>query len=93
MSQRLKGKRVLVTAAGQGIGLASALAMADEGAEVFYEGEIAELIAADMQANGGLLSLADLKSYETVRSEPLWGDYRGYRLSTNRVAFECFAGS
>ncbi len=58
--------------------------IADEGAEVFYQGEIAELIAADMQANGGLLSLADLKSYETVRSEPLWGDYRGYRLSTNQ---------
>ncbi len=32
---RLLGKRVLVTAAGQGIGLASALAMAKEGAEVF----------------------------------------------------------
>ena len=34
-SQRLKGKRVLVTAAGQGIGRASALAMAAEGAQVF----------------------------------------------------------
>lgn len=35
MADRLKGKRVLVTAAGQGIGRASALAMADEGAHVF----------------------------------------------------------
>lgn len=33
--QRLEGKRVLVTAAGQGIGRASAIAMAKEGAEVF----------------------------------------------------------
>ncbi|MEM9575383.1 MAG: SDR family oxidoreductase [Pseudomonadota bacterium] len=33
--QRLKGKRALVTAAGQGIGRASALAMAAEGAKVF----------------------------------------------------------
>ncbi|SEW32598.1 2-keto-3-deoxy-L-fuconate dehydrogenase [Cognatiyoonia koreensis] len=33
--QRLEGKRVLVTAAGQGIGRASALAMAAEGAQVF----------------------------------------------------------
>jgi 2-keto-3-deoxy-L-fuconate dehydrogenase len=32
---RLKGKRILVTAAGQGIGRASALAMAAEGAQVF----------------------------------------------------------
>ncbi|MCY4167111.1 MAG: SDR family oxidoreductase [Rhodobacter sp.] len=33
--KRLEGKRVLATAAGQGIGRASALAMADEGALVF----------------------------------------------------------
>lgn len=35
LSQRLEGKRALVTAAGQGIGRASALAMAEEGASVF----------------------------------------------------------
>ena len=34
-SGRLAGKRVLVTAAGQGIGLASTLAMANEGAQVY----------------------------------------------------------
>lgn len=35
MSGRLSGKRALVTAAGQGIGRATALAMAHEGADVF----------------------------------------------------------
>ena len=35
MGQRLAGKRALVTAAGQGIGRASAIAMAREGAQVF----------------------------------------------------------
>lgn len=35
MGQRLDGKRVLVTAAGQGIGRASAIVMAAEGAQVF----------------------------------------------------------
>lgn len=34
-TQRLAGRRVLITAAGQGIGLATAIAMAGEGAEVF----------------------------------------------------------
>lgn len=34
MTDRLKGKRALITAAGQGIGRASALAMAREGASV-----------------------------------------------------------
>lgn len=35
MGERLAGKRVLLSAAGQGIGRASALAMASEGAQVF----------------------------------------------------------
>jgi NAD(P)-dependent dehydrogenase (short-subunit alcohol dehydrogenase family) len=35
MSQRLKGKTALITAAGQGIGKAAALAMASEGATVW----------------------------------------------------------
>jgi 2-keto-3-deoxy-L-fuconate dehydrogenase len=43
--QRLEGKRVLVTAAGQGIGRASALAMAAEGAQVFATDVNAEALA------------------------------------------------
>ena len=53
---RLKNKRVLVTAAGQGIGRAAALAMAAEGAEVF---------ATDINPEG----LAQLKSEATGRLE------------------------
>ena len=44
--ERLAGKRALVTAAGQGIGRASALAMADEGARVFATDINAEALAA-----------------------------------------------
>jgi len=43
--ERLSGKRALVTAAGQGIGKASALAMADEGAHVFATDINAEVLA------------------------------------------------
>jgi 2-keto-3-deoxy-L-fuconate dehydrogenase len=43
---RLDGKRALVTAAGQGIGRASALAMAAEGAEVFATDIDADSLAA-----------------------------------------------
>jgi len=42
---RLNGKRALVTAAGQGIGRASALAMAAEGAKVFATDVNADLLA------------------------------------------------
>ncbi|MEC9152877.1 MAG: gamma-glutamyltransferase [Pseudomonadota bacterium] len=58
--------------------------IAEGGAGVFYSGDMAEEIAADMEAHGGLLSLEDLNGYETVRSEPLWSDYQDYRISTNQ---------
>jgi len=43
----------------------------DEGAETFYSGALGEEIVADMQANGGLISMNDLSQYETVRTEPV----------------------
>lgn len=53
------------------------------GADVFYRGEIAQQIAADMRDNGGLLSGEDLRDYHPKRLSPIWGDYRDYRLATN----------
>ena len=58
--------------------------IARDGAEVFYRGEIARAIDADMRANGGLLRLADLDGYKPVRNQPLWGTYRGYRVASNQ---------
>jgi gamma-glutamyltranspeptidase / glutathione hydrolase len=48
----------------------------------FYEGRTAQLIAADMQANGGLITLKDLKEYEPTIRKPLKGTYRGYEILT-----------
>lgn len=58
--------------------------IAKGGADVFYTGEIAEIIAADMQANGGLLSADDLKNYQTTRCDPLWGRFRGFDIASNQ---------
>ncbi len=55
----------------------------DGGAAVFYEGDMAEEIAADMARNGGLLSREDLAAYRTSRVAPIWGEYGGYRIATN----------
>ncbi|MCI0546758.1 MAG: gamma-glutamyltransferase [Candidatus Rokubacteria bacterium] len=64
--------------------LASTLELiAAKGADVFYTGELAHAIDADMRRHAGLLGLEDLRSYRTVRAEPLWGSYRGFRLATN----------
>lgn len=54
--------------------------IAREGSQAFYEGEIARLIAADMQANGGNITLDDLRNYQAKIREPIRGTYRDYEV-------------
>jgi gamma-glutamyltranspeptidase / glutathione hydrolase len=51
-------------------------------ADDFYTGETAQLLTKAMQANGGLITLADLASYRAVERKPLEGDYAGYHIIT-----------
>jgi gamma-glutamyltranspeptidase / glutathione hydrolase len=46
----------------------------------FYTGETAELIVKEMKANGGLITLEDLRTYSIFRRPPLRGSYRGYEV-------------
>jgi gamma-glutamyltranspeptidase/glutathione hydrolase len=55
----------------------------DGGSDVFYNGELGEEIVSDMQAKGGLITMTDLRSYATVRADPVWGSYRGHRIASN----------
>ena len=55
-------------------------AIADGGANAFYTGWIADRIAEDMQANGGLISKADLAGYRAKERQPVRGTYRGYDI-------------
>ncbi|MCB1812747.1 MAG: gamma-glutamyltransferase, partial [Candidatus Competibacteraceae bacterium] len=54
--------------------------IAEQGPKAFYEGEIAQKITADMEANGGLITLEDMKNYRPVVREPVRGTYRGYEI-------------
>lgn len=77
--ERLKGKTCLVTAAGQGIGRASALAMAAEGARV---------IATDINE----AALGELSGVETRRLDVLDGDAiatLAAEIGTPDVLFNC----
>lgn len=56
--------------------------IAKQGASEFYTGRTAQLIAEDMKANGGLITLADLKNYKAKERTPLRGKYRGYEIIT-----------
>ncbi|THH35912.1 SDR family oxidoreductase [Aliishimia ponticola] len=62
--QRLAGKRALVTAAGQGIGRASALAMAAEGAQVFATDVNAAALADLADANQGQIEVFELDAMD-----------------------------
>lgn len=53
------------------------------GSDIFYHGEIAEQIAEDFKANGGLIDRQDLARYELSRVKPVWGEYRGHRIATS----------
>ncbi|HWC76301.1 MAG TPA: gamma-glutamyltransferase, partial [Blastocatellia bacterium] len=52
------------------------------GPREFYEGKTAQLIADDMKAGRGLITVQDLREYEPTIRQPLKGTYRGYELLT-----------
>ncbi|WP_299708834.1 gamma-glutamyltransferase [uncultured Pontibacter sp.] len=52
----------------------------DRGRAGFYEGETAELIVAEMQRGGGIISKADLAGYRSVWRQPLTGQVGDYRI-------------
>ena len=52
------------------------------GPDAFYRGSIAEKIAKQMKANGGILTKEDLAAYAPVFRKPLSGSYRGHQIVT-----------
>ena len=51
--------------------------IAKHGPKAFYQGAIATAIVKSMQAHGGLMTLADLKSYKALLRKPIAGHYKG----------------
>ncbi len=54
--------------------------IATQGAGGFYRGETADLITAQMERGGGLITPRDLAEYRALWRKPLAADWRGYRL-------------
>jgi gamma-glutamyltranspeptidase/glutathione hydrolase len=54
--------------------------IANEGANAFYRGDIANKLVTEMQTHAGLLTLKDLQNYRAVVREPVRGTYRGYEI-------------
>lgn len=58
-------------------------AIAREGSRVFYEGEIASIVADHVRQGGGALTLEDLQSYEPVTRPSLCTNLGDWRIATN----------
>ena len=52
----------------------------DNGRKGFYEGDVAEMIVAEVNKNGGRMTFRDLKNYNAVERPPVTGTYRGYEI-------------
>jgi gamma-glutamyltranspeptidase/glutathione hydrolase len=50
------------------------------GAADFYEGETADLLVAEMERGGGIITREDLAGYSAVWRDPTEFDYRGYTV-------------
>jgi gamma-glutamyltranspeptidase/glutathione hydrolase len=57
-------------------------AIATDGPDAFYKGWIADRIADDLAANGGLITKADLSAYEAKERVPVKGTFRGYEIAS-----------
>ncbi|MET4220128.1 gamma-glutamyltranspeptidase/glutathione hydrolase [Bradyrhizobium sp. LB7.2] len=55
-------------------------AVAAQGPRGFYEGPVAEKLAKAVSDAGGIMTPADLKSYQAVIRAPVRGTYRGYDI-------------
>ena len=52
--------------------------IAVDGHDGFYSGETAELLVAEMERAGGLITMEDLQRYQARERTPVHGSYRGY---------------
>ncbi len=55
-------------------------AVAQGGPQAFYQGPVAQKLAAAVQAAGGVMTAADLKDYRAIERAPVRGTYRGYDI-------------
>lgn len=61
---------------------ATLAALARDGHDGFYQGEVAARLVAGVRAAGGIWTLEDLATYRIVEREPLRGEYRDLRIIT-----------
>ena len=56
--------------------------IARDGGDVFYLGEIGDIISRDYEQNGCLVTREDLRDYQCFDDNALYGEYKGYEVVT-----------
>lgn len=56
-------------------------ALANEGVDGFYKGDIARKLVDGVRASGGIWQLEDLAQYQVVERQPLYAEYRGMKIT------------
>ncbi|MBW3666648.1 MAG: gamma-glutamyltransferase family protein [Actinobacteria bacterium] len=65
-------------------GLADTLRLiGEEGAEVFYRGELGQAVVSDLVGRGGQLTMEDLASYRVELRNPIGVEVGGFAVATN----------
>lgn len=54
--------------------------IAENGADAFYKGEVANAMLAEIKKYGGVMTQEDLDNYSANLREPVTGTYRGYQV-------------
>ena len=62
--------------------LAVVLKRIEKGPKGFYEGATADALVAQMKADGGIITLADLKKYQAKWRKPVELTYRGFKITS-----------
>lgn len=57
---------------------------------MLYDGALGQTIVDEIQRQGGILTMADLRAYQTIQRAPLAIDYRGYTVTV--PALPCAGG-
>ncbi len=57
--------------------------LAEHGAEDFYQGDLAERMSADLEANRSFVTAEDLAEYSLRDEQPVVGTYRGYTIASS----------
>jgi gamma-glutamyltranspeptidase/glutathione hydrolase len=54
--------------------------ISDQGADVFYKGEIGQALVDSLAEYDGVMTMDDMANYQVLEHDPVEGDYRGYKL-------------